>query len=107
MRRVAQEVFGFASEEDARRVLAVVGKRLAKYGLTLHPDKTRLVRFGAPSRAGDERGHGHRPGTFDFLGFTHHWGANATGSVEHQAANRVGPFGRTGHLSLLDRPSIV
>jgi group II intron reverse transcriptase/maturase len=60
----------FELEEDARRVLGVLPKRLAKYGLRLHPEKTRLVGFRRPPRGGG----GTRPGTFDFLGFTHYWG---------------------------------
>jgi len=60
----------FELEEDARRVLGVLPKRLAKYGLRLHPEKTRLVAFRRPPRGGG----GPRPGTFDFLGFTHYWG---------------------------------
>ncbi len=63
-------VIVFAREDDARRVAAVLSKRLAKYGLRLHPEKTRLVPFGRP-RSGSPKG---RPGTFDFLGFTHFWG---------------------------------
>jgi hypothetical protein len=60
----------FEREEDARKVLEVLIKRFAKYGLRLHPDKTRIVPFTRPSRA-DRNGKG--PGTFDFLGFTHYW----------------------------------
>lgn len=65
----------FEKEEDARRVLKVLPKRLEKYGLTLHPEKTRLVRFKRPDRdRTDEEGDGGGgPGTFDFLGFTHLW----------------------------------
>jgi|SRR5665213_1306920 len=44
-------VMGFACEEDARRVLAVLPKRLGKYGLTIHPDKTRLLPFQRPNRS--------------------------------------------------------
>lgn len=62
-------VLGFSLEEDAQRVLEVLPKRFAKYGLTLHPEKTRLVRF-APKQHDDD----DDPGTFDFLGFTHYWG---------------------------------
>ena len=66
----------FRHEGDARRVLEVLSKRFGKYGLTLHPDKTRLVPFCHPCRkAGrgkDQRP--KRPGTFDLLGFTHYWG---------------------------------
>lgn len=59
-----------ASEKDARRVLEVLPKRLAKYGLTLHPEKTRLIRFRQPE-ATSQKADGN--GTLDFLGFTHHW----------------------------------
>jgi group II intron reverse transcriptase/maturase len=69
-------VLVFGSEDDARRVLDVLPKRFAKYGLTLHPEKTRLVRFQRP-RLGTSRE--DRPGTFDFLGFTHHWGRTLRG----------------------------
>jgi len=66
----------FEYEEDARRVMAVLSKRFGKYGLTLHPDKTRLVGFKRPKRGqgigGDDDGP-DKPGTFDFLGFTIHW----------------------------------
>lgn len=73
-------VLVFEWEGDARRVLDVLPKRFGKYGLTLHPDKTRLVPFqglppGAPAGSRDER-----PGTFDFLGFTHYWGRTRKGN---------------------------
>lgn len=65
-------VLAFERKDDARRVLEVLPKRFEKYGLTLHPDKTRLVHFRAPTGSDrDEDGPG--PGTFDFLGFTHFW----------------------------------
>jgi group II intron reverse transcriptase/maturase len=63
-------VIGCEFEDDAQRVLGVLAKRLAKYGLSLHPDKTRLVRFRRPSR-GKTQAEGN--GTFEFLGFTHYW----------------------------------
>ena len=58
---------------DARRVLAVLPKRFAKYGLTIHPDKTRLVPFERPDRGLNQADADRRepPGTFDLLGFTH------------------------------------
>jgi RNA-directed DNA polymerase len=64
-------VIGFREESDARRCLAVLGERLAKFGLVLHPEKTRLIEFGryAEERRA-KRGDGP-PETFDFLGFTH------------------------------------
>ncbi len=75
MTRFADDVvMGFALQEDAERVLRVLPKRLGKYGLMIHPEKTRLVAFGRPS--GTSRG---KPGTFDFLGFTHYWGTSRRG----------------------------
>lgn len=65
----------FSEEEDARRVREVLPKRLARFGLTLHPEKTRLIDFQRPGRA--ER---TRPrATFDFLGFTLFWGLSRRG----------------------------
>ena len=70
--RYADDVlFCFQYREDADRVQRVLTKRLAKYGLTLHPDKTRLLEFGRPAWARGRHGRGPRPATFDFLGFTH------------------------------------
>lgn len=63
-------VIVFARKEDAERVLDVLPKRFGKYGLTLHPDKTRLVPFRRPDR---DDGSGDGPGTIDLLGFTHYW----------------------------------
>ena len=75
-------VMGFACEEDARRVLAVLPKRFAKYGLTIHPEKTRLVPFERPDRAPKRPDEERRepPGTFDLLGFTHFWSWSRKGS---------------------------
>jgi RNA-directed DNA polymerase len=74
-------VIGFTHEADARRVMEVVPKRFAKYGLTLHPEKTRLVPFGRPPLAGSRPrdASGTPPGTFDFLGFTHYWARTRRG----------------------------
>jgi len=70
-------VIAFTDEQDARRVQEVVPQRFAKYGLAIHPDKTRLIRFGRPTRKKVPRE--ERPGTFDFLGFTHYWGTSRQG----------------------------
>jgi group II intron reverse transcriptase/maturase len=71
-------VMAFADPQDAKRVLDVLDKRLARYGLTLHPDKTRLVDF----RSHRPDGTSH-PGTdgasFTFLGFCHVWGKSRKG----------------------------
>lgn len=74
-------VLAFDNENDARRVMDVLPKRFGRYGLTLHPDKTRLVRFKRPLL--DSTGKGRdddddEPGSFSFLGFTHFWGRTRT-----------------------------
>jgi group II intron reverse transcriptase/maturase len=69
-------IIGFEQEEDARRVMDVLGKRLGRFGLTLHPDKTRLLPFRRPP-AGQKGGKG--PATFDFLGFTLYWARTRKG----------------------------
>ena len=59
----------FQYREDAERVLEVLSKRFAKYGLTLHPEKTRLLAFGRSALPSHPNA--PQPATFDFLGFTH------------------------------------
>jgi hypothetical protein len=73
-------VIGFTHEADARRVLEVLPKRFGKYGLTIHPAKTRLVPFRHPQRRADGPDESNGPGTFDLLGFTHYWGRSVKGS---------------------------
>jgi RNA-directed DNA polymerase len=60
----------FEHKEDAEKVLSVLPKRFAKYGLTLHPEKTRLIEFGRYA-ARNAKKQGKKPQTFEFLGFTH------------------------------------
>jgi len=60
----------FEHKEDAEKVLRVLPKRFAKFGLTLHPEKTRLVEFGRYA-ARNAKKEGKKPETFDFLGLTH------------------------------------
>jgi RNA-directed DNA polymerase len=64
-------VMTFKGHHDAKRVLEVLRKRLARYGLTLHPDKTRFIDF-RPERRGGAHPDCQEP-PFDFLGFTHTW----------------------------------
>jgi group II intron reverse transcriptase/maturase len=75
-------VMCFESKRDAERVMDVVAKRFAKYGLTVHPDKTRMVSFRRPPRqdGGKGRQRATRPGTLDLLGFTHYWGRSRRGN---------------------------
>jgi RNA-directed DNA polymerase len=70
-------VLGFTDESDSQLVHELLGPRFAAYGLTIHPEKTRLVRFKRPS--GGSTGGQKKPGTFDFLGFTLHWGRTRRG----------------------------
>lgn len=65
----------FQLEADAKKVQDVLPKRFAKYGLTLHPTKTRLTPFQRPKWTDK-----HGEGNFDFLGFTHYWGKSRKGS---------------------------
>ena len=61
----------FHYREDAEKVKNVLSKRFAKYGLTLHPEKTRLLEFGRYAEERAKRQGKKKPGTFDFLGLTH------------------------------------
>ncbi|MCY3856824.1 MAG: group II intron reverse transcriptase/maturase [Rhodospirillales bacterium] len=64
-------VVGFQHKRDAERYLCDVRERLDRFGLSLHPDKTRLVEFGRYAHADRRKRGAGRPETFDFLGFTH------------------------------------
>ncbi len=90
-------VLVFQRESDARRVLEVLPKRFGKHGLSLHPDKTRLVRFEQPGRkAGPGRTQPHEePKSFDFLGFTHFWERSRRGTwlvKRRTASDRITRF---------------
>lgn len=63
-------IIGFEREDDARRVMAVLDKRMGRFGLALHPDKTRLLPFRRPPKSQQS---GKGPATFDFVGFTFYW----------------------------------
>ncbi len=72
-------VVGFQSRHEAERFLAELRERFAKFGLSLHPDKTRLIEFG-PFADRNRRGRGQgKPATFNFLGFTHICGKKRSG----------------------------
>ena len=72
-------IVGFEHQEDARRFLAELGGRFAKFGLDLHPDKTRLIEFGRLAATRRKRRGLGKPETFDFLGFTHICARSAKG----------------------------
>jgi RNA-directed DNA polymerase len=108
-------VLVFSDEDDARRVLDVLPKRFGRYGLTLHPEKTRLVRFQRPRRLpppGDLDV--APPETFDLLGFTHLWARSRSGfwvvkqftatSRFSRALHRIRDWCRTfRHLPMLEQ----
>jgi RNA-directed DNA polymerase len=79
-------VIGFASQEDAERVMQVLFLRLQKHGLRLNPDKTRLVPFRRPNDGTGSDG----PGTFDFLGFTWMWARGTNGRWSVRIETRAG-----------------
>jgi RNA-directed DNA polymerase len=88
-------VIVFATEEDARRVAEVLPKRFEKYGLRLHPEKTRLVRFERPATKPPPGGGGKGPGSFDLLGFTHFWGRSWKGGWVLKRKTAKDRFSRT------------
>jgi RNA-directed DNA polymerase len=78
----------FGCKEDADRVLAVLAKRMGRYGLQLHPDKTRMVDFRPMKKATPPSDEAIRATTFNFLGFLHVWGKSRKGNrvVRQQTA---------------------
>ena len=82
LRYADDSVVGFEKEGTARGFLADLRERLTRFGLSLHPDKTRLIEFGRyAAERRRKRGQG-RPETFDFLGFTHCCGTNQQGKFQ-------------------------
>jgi len=67
-------VMGFSLKSDTERVYQVLPKRFERYGLRIHPEKSRVVQFSRPYW---KRGKG--PGNFAFLGFTHYWAKTRSG----------------------------
>jgi len=63
-------IVGFQHESDARRFLAMMRERLGEFGLSLHPEKTRLIEFGRLSAQDRKRRGLGKPESFNFLGFT-------------------------------------
>ena len=69
-------VIGFEYKDDAKRVMDALGRRMEHFGLTLHPDKTRLLPFRRPPK---RREGGKGRATFDFVGFTFQWARTKKG----------------------------
>jgi group II intron reverse transcriptase/maturase len=78
----------FGCKEDADRALAVLGKRMGKYGLQLHPEKTQMVDFRGQTHPPSSSGEPALATTFNFLGFLHVWGKSRRGNkvVRQQTA---------------------
>ena len=79
-------VLGFQHREEAERFLEQLRERLQKFGLELHPDKTRLIEFGRYAAERRKRRGEGKPETFNFLGFTHICGTNTQDGVLHGAS---------------------
>ena len=88
-------VVGFAREDDARRFLAVLPQRFGKYGLTIHPDKTRMVDFRRPDLRSHTEGAEPTGRSFDFLGFTHFWARSRRGGWVVRKKTAASRFRRT------------
>lgn len=82
-------VIGCTTREDAERVFAVLPKRFARFGLTIHPEKSKLVQFSRPYWK-----NGKGTGTFDFLGFNHYWGKTLRGGWTIKRKTRRKRLGR-------------
>lgn len=105
-------VLGFENKEDAERVFKVLPKRFAKFGLQLHPEKTKLIAFSKPPKEND-KDPGKRS-TFNFLGFTFYWGKSRKGNWVvmrktakdrlHRSVSRINIWCKLNrHLSMTDQ----
>jgi RNA-directed DNA polymerase len=84
-------VVGFENRTEAERFLKAFRDRLAKFGLELHPEKTRLIEFGRFAAQNRERRGEAKPETFTFLGFTHYCGkrrSNGTFTIWRKTAKK-------------------
>ncbi|MBA7711116.1 hypothetical protein ES703_120070 [subsurface metagenome] len=72
-------VLVFSCKEDALRVMKVLPKRFGKYGLTVHPEKTRIIEFNKPGIRAEAEQKQQEPASFNFLGFTHYWARSKKG----------------------------
>ncbi|MBP23641.1 MAG: group II intron reverse transcriptase/maturase [Alcanivorax sp.] len=77
-------VLGFQYESDGRALHKQLVKRLAEFGLKLHPDKTRLIEFGRFAASNSKEKSKGKPESFDFLGFTHRCGRRRDGAFTVQ-----------------------
>jgi RNA-directed DNA polymerase len=73
-------VIVFSTRDAALQVKEMLTDRFTQYGLTVHPDKTRLIDFRHPQNSGRKRDGHSKPDTFDLLGFTHYWDKSRKGN---------------------------
>jgi len=73
-------VIVFTNQKDALQVMEMLPGRFGEYGLSVHPDKTRLIDFRHPCHSDRKRDGCEQPETFDLLGFTHYWGKSLRGN---------------------------
>ncbi len=83
-------VICFSKRKEAERVLAALRERVEAFGLALHPEKTKLIQFWRPRQDGK----GKKPGTFEFLGFSHYWGRSRKGKHTLMRKTASGRFSR-------------
>ncbi len=69
-------IIGCQSKEDARRLMRILPKRFGKFGLIIHPEKSKMVNFRWSSKHSEKSG----TSSFDFLGFTYYWGRSRNGN---------------------------
>jgi RNA-directed DNA polymerase len=111
-------ILAFSVKEDAERVMAVLPKRFGKYGLSVHPDKTRLIWFGKPDQHVKGMQKPPQWEKFDFLGFTHYWTRSRKGKWVVARKTEKGRFGRAlkqisewcrvnHHLPIVDQHCIL
>jgi len=82
-------VMCFQKEQDAHAMRKSLDERVVKFGLKLHPEKTRVIRFGRYAREQNEAQGLSRPETFDFLGFTHIAGLSREGKFQLWRADQL------------------
>ncbi|KKM91328.1 hypothetical protein LCGC14_1229690 [marine sediment metagenome] len=73
-------VIVLTNQKDAIQVMEMLPGRFGEYGLSVHPEKTRLIDFRHPSHSERTRDGTNKPDTFDLLGFTHYWGKSRKGN---------------------------
>jgi RNA-directed DNA polymerase len=98
MRFADDAIIGLGSKADAERVMKVLPLRFEKFGLTLHPDKTKMADFRRPPKdKGDKNDKSGSPKTFDYLGFTHYWGKSRKGNFVVMRKTRRGKIAASLH----------